>query len=498
LAEADFRGPEWERLATELVTYAQSVLARWIYDGSIFERCSTQGFRLQTPGNPLQPYDVEDLTQETVARTLSSFKTRVLVEKRWRPGGKARLSSWFVGSCVYQFPNVWRSWIRSSGFGGGEASEGAQQVELAFDRPWGSVSCEDPQQLAVERDEVSRLLRSIEDRRTRRIVLLRMQGHTCQQIADILSSFPAAIGASLPDRKIHLWDLATGATHLWDLAAGASREKERAEGRSLLTALAVGGLVNGHRAVVSGDSRGTVEVWNLDRDTRQNLLVKRDRTEISAVALGHVGGRAVVVSASTWSKLALWDVDSGQQLREAVDVSGAGHAGRRVRAMAVGGTQDCWLTVTVSGDGHRLEVWDLRTGRRHWSCSQEPSSVTAVAVGADRGRPVAVGGCSDGSVRLWDLATGAPGPTVARRRSGVTAVAAGIVNGKPVILSGCQDGSVRLWNADDGREHQVLPASHRDEVVALAMYTFDNQMTAGAVEGRLRRLRRRLSSPKES
>jgi hypothetical protein len=329
-----------------------------------------------------------------------------------------------------------------------------------------------------------------------------MEGHTFQEIADILNSWPAAIGASA--------GRAGGSIHLWDLATGASQAKVLAAEASFVTALAVGGLGK-HRAVVSGDRRGAVQLWNVDRDTRKKLLVKRDRAEISAVALGHVAGRAVVVSASTWSKLVLWDADSGQQVHEGVDVSGAGtgsgagsgagtgtgRAGRRVAAVAVGGTDDSWLAVTVNGDGHQVQVWDLRTGQRRWSHYRRPSRVTAVAVGTAGGRLVAVGGCADGAVVLWDLATGEPGRTLARHQAGVTAVAAGNVHGNAVVLSACSDGLVRMWDIGNGQERQVLPTGHRDEVVALAMYTIDNPLTAGAVEGRLRRLRRRFAASED-
>ncbi|MGW2256145.1 hypothetical protein ACWCXH_39335 [Kitasatospora sp. NPDC001660] len=61
-------------------------------------------------------------------------------------------------------------------------------------------------------------------------------------------------------------------------------------------------------------------------------------------------------------------------------------------------------------------TWDLAAGEELGALQRGPSSgipvahdavaVKAVAVGTVAGRPVAVVGSADGTVRMWDLATG--------------------------------------------------------------------------------------------
>ena len=56
-----------------------------------------------------------------------------------------------------------------------------------------------------------------------------------------------------------------------------------------------------------------------------------------------------------------------------------------------------------------MRVWDLATGPRSATRSPAtPARCAAVATPLLDGRPVAVTGSADATVRVWDLATGAP------------------------------------------------------------------------------------------
>ena len=71
----------------------------------------------------------------------------------------------------------------------------------------------------------------------------------------------------------------------------------------------------------------------------------------------------------------------------------------------------------------------------------------AVAVAELDGRPVAISGSDDGTVRVWDLATGTPiGAPLTGHTSYVRAVAAAELDGRPVAISGSSDQTVRLWD----------------------------------------------------
>ena len=122
-----------------------------------------------------------------------------------------------------------------------------------------------------------------------------------------------------------------------------------------------------------------------------------------------------------------------------------------VSAVAVG--QLDGRTVVVSGsDDETVRVWDAATG----TAVDEPftghdGAVSAVAVGQLDGRTVVVSGSDDETVRVWDAATGEPvGEPFTGHDGGVSAVAVGQLDGRTVVVSGSDDETVRVWDAATG------------------------------------------------
>jgi WD40 repeat protein len=78
--------------------------------------------------------------------------------------------------------------------------------------------------------------------------------------------------------------------------------------------------------------------------------------------------------------------------------------------------------------------------------------VTAVAVGELEGRPVAVSGSDDKTVRVWDLADGSSiGDPMHGHQGPVRAVAVGELEGQPVVISGSDDHTIHVWDLVSGR-----------------------------------------------
>ncbi len=105
-------GPEYDHFAKALVEYALPVLRAWIFSGTIFARCQQKGFgglprsRAQIPLSECQ-----DLAVDTIVNSLDAFRRKVLIPARWNPTKGASLKTFFVGQCVLQFPNAYRSWF---------------------------------------------------------------------------------------------------------------------------------------------------------------------------------------------------------------------------------------------------------------------------------------------------------------------------------------------------------------------------------------------------
>ncbi len=111
LKACDFKGPLWEEgLAPELARYGMSVLRAWISTGLIFERCSTHQLRRAPWSQRPTPEEVAAIATDTVAVALASFCKHSRAGKGWRADGGTSLASWFVGDCLFAFPNEWRRW----------------------------------------------------------------------------------------------------------------------------------------------------------------------------------------------------------------------------------------------------------------------------------------------------------------------------------------------------------------------------------------------------
>lgn len=114
---ADFTGPEYEIFAGELAAYGYPIILSWLRRGMIWKHCADRG-------RPLSPSDHEretiednfderlELSLETVAEALKFFVERVLRAGRWSPEGGATITTYFIGSCLLVYPNVFRRWRR--------------------------------------------------------------------------------------------------------------------------------------------------------------------------------------------------------------------------------------------------------------------------------------------------------------------------------------------------------------------------------------------------
>ncbi len=77
------------------------------------------------------------------------------------------------------------------------------------------------------------------------------------------------------------------------------------------------------------------------------------------------------------------------------------------------------------------------------------------------GRPVAVTGSDDTTVRVWDLGTGRPiGDPLTGHTSTVGAVATAVLDGRPVAVTGSYDATVRVWDLGTGKLQPQPSSTH--------------------------------------
>ncbi|MGW4564211.1 RNA polymerase sigma factor [Streptomyces sp. NPDC004561] len=182
LADQGFTGVEYERFLDRLARYGLSVIAPWVRTGYVFARCADMGVR----GLPLpvpatwSKEDIEEVVQDTVARAVVIFERDALRAGRWRSDGGASLATYFVGTCLFAFAEVYRrrftSWRRQ------------RAVEIAVARESGREDLPDVADAVVERETVVAFLAATTpDPRLRLVAYLHYEGHTHAEIAATLA-----------------------------------------------------------------------------------------------------------------------------------------------------------------------------------------------------------------------------------------------------------------------------------------------------------------------
>jgi WD40 repeat protein len=208
-----------------------------------------------------------------------------------------------------------------------------------------------------------------------------------------------------------------------------------------VTAVAIGRL-DGRDVIVSGSGDDTVRIWDA-AGAPVGAPLRGHTGPVTAVAIGRLDGRDVIVSGSADRTVRIWDGagrPAGAPLRGHTDW---------VRAVAIGKLDG--RDVIVSGSIDQIvRIWDGTGAPVGDPLRGHTGSVNAVAVGLLDGRDVIASGSWDETVRIWD-GTGAPVGDPLRGHTGsVNAVAVGRLDGRDVIVSGSDDQTVRIWD-DAGR-----------------------------------------------
>ncbi len=114
-----FSGRPWNELERDLVHYGRRVLPAKIRSGEIFAIMQDLGLPTAAdlcvpPGPAITREDLEDLTQEVLAKALPAFKA-LLRAGAWDGTREhvACLRTFFIGKCAIEFRAPWRRWLRA-------------------------------------------------------------------------------------------------------------------------------------------------------------------------------------------------------------------------------------------------------------------------------------------------------------------------------------------------------------------------------------------------
>ncbi|MEU3344234.1 sigma factor-like helix-turn-helix DNA-binding protein [Streptomyces sp. NPDC006700] len=183
-----FAGPRWEKFNRDLMDYGWRVLNGWIATGKIFHECSRQGRGLEVRAGALRALSDPDvryeLAADTIIKTVPKFRDRI-ADGRWQ-ASRSRLTTYFIGAAILEFPNVYRRWESSL-----KVSSAEELWGLAGD--FEGVSTErGPAATAADRDEVRRIVGTLPGD-LQQIVELKADGYTTAEVAGLLGVTEKAV-----------------------------------------------------------------------------------------------------------------------------------------------------------------------------------------------------------------------------------------------------------------------------------------------------------------
>jgi len=197
-----FEGHRYEVFVDELVRYALSVLRGWLTSGHIFTLTAKRGHAQHPSENELMELATdkdarEELASVTVASALRFFRRKALVEGGWDPEGGASVPTYFMGACVFAFPNEVRRHRAQRAKWGRQDRTG-----VVYDRDLDRGAVTDTAVLAIGRARVVDDLERV-DPRYARIVAATLDGYSQAEIAEMFGedSVRAVEGALYRWRK---------------------------------------------------------------------------------------------------------------------------------------------------------------------------------------------------------------------------------------------------------------------------------------------------------
>lgn len=189
LRAANFAGRDYDTFANEIAKYGLAVIRGWIYKGMIRAKVQEKWGLLEPeprPGAMIE--DADGLADETVVHALNAFRDTVLIPGKWDPQRGASLRTFFVGQCLLQFSNVYKSWCRE------QRRNYAQPVDLDLVED-GIMGRQPPEadERAIITDQLRHAFGKIADERSRTVFYLNALGHSHRDIATKLSMTEKAV-----------------------------------------------------------------------------------------------------------------------------------------------------------------------------------------------------------------------------------------------------------------------------------------------------------------
>jgi len=256
------------------------------------------------------------------------------------------------------------------------------------------------------------------------------------QVAATISGGRVVLAAGHDQQGVAFWDLESG-----ELLRGTTFIQDY---------LAAVAIVEGRgpaRFVTAGPNSDVLLLWEAPFDDSPVLLA--EYVHIWSLATTAINGRSLVAGADA-SGVRVWDLArTGKELVFEATATWAVSWSRLDDRPVVVGAADpgvLWVWELPGNDGDR--PWgDEPTEPRYEPITGHDGRILAMDTATVGGRPLAVTGSEDETVRVWDLAEGVPAAApLVGHRGRVEAVVTAVLHGRDVVLSAGLDGVLRVWD----------------------------------------------------
>ncbi|MFI0775410.1 caspase family protein [Streptomyces sp. NPDC021212] len=195
------------------------------------------------------------------------------------------------------------------------------------------------------------------------------------------------------------------------------------------------------------------------------LSARRCQADDLADAIGRLG-----VTLPWTARWAWWSATGAHRLL-------SGHT-KAVDCVATGDLDGRPIAVT-GGVDRTVRVWDLTNQRQIGEPLTVSTPVSAVAIGDLGDYTVALTGGVDGTVRVWDLSAGQEyGQPLTGHTNRIEAMEIGAIDGRPVVLTASQDGTARIWDLAARRPLGRDLAVHQRTVLDAGLGELDGRPVA--------------------
>ncbi|MCC5656806.1 serine/threonine protein kinase [Nostoc sp. XA010] len=289
-----------------------------------------------------------------------------------------------------------------------------------------------------------------------------LQGHENSVLSVAISPDGKTIVSSGGDRKIKLWNLATG------------KQISSLDGHS--QQVNVVAISPDGKTLVSGSDDNTIKIWNLA--TRKQIRTLTGHSD-SVHALAISADSETLVSGSDDNTIKIWNLATGEQIRTLT-----GHT-FWVRSLAISPNG----VILASGSFDKtIKIWNLTKGYSIRTLEGNYQTVTAVAISPD-GKTLA-SASRNRTIKLWNLTTGKEIRTLAGHANTVTSVAFSadgkiVASGSRDVYDGLRLRTIKLWNSATGEEILTL-TGHSNTVTSVTFSPDGKTLVSGSEDNTIK------------